>query len=343
MTGGRLLHCVVIGVLTTVLALQSSGVMGAPSVDPRSGPTHLPPAALLLAQRLGISSQPVVGDQANGMGRPWAVWFPRTIKPGWVGAGNIPKRYLPLVGPALFVGPRGAQGQFHYFNPGPIRTSDGNDAYHGPPLTRAHGIRLAYAWLQAIGVPIPRGSPYIQIRSGMTVIGGTGLCCYRSLAVLSWGGKPDASGMVWSARETMYVADAGTVVEADFGPLTPSSTDGLSQPCPGRSHADANGIVQGQWCFGYAGAVWRMIIGEIGNHGPWVDDPNEMADIGAAYVRRGSAALKDIGRSRRVLLTAHRAVYVQSYKGVLYRMTFVPAFPSLPGSIWELVRVQRAR
>lgn len=322
--------------------MASGPAAGARGIQRPSALTPVPPAASLLAQRLGISSRPFVGDQANGIGGPWTVWFPRTIKRSWVGPGNIPNRYLPLVGRALFVGPRGAKGTFHYYNPGPIHTADGNDAYHGPPLTRARGRRIAYAWLRSIGAPVPRGSPYVQVRSGMTVIGGTGLCCYRSLAVLSWNGERDRWGNVWSAADMIYVADAGIVVEADIGSLFPSSFDAFSQPCPGRAHSDANGVARGAWCFAYAGAVPRMIIGEIGDHGPWVDDPSQMADIGAAYVRSGHADPKRAGRRRLVRLTARRAVFVQSYRGVPYRMTFVPAFPGLAGSIWEMVRVQRS-
>lgn len=342
----RLAQCVLIaGALITLSARESTTApaVGARSIGLHSALNPVPPAASALARRLGISSHPLVGDQAAGMGGPWTVWFPRTIRPRWIGPGNVANRYLPFIGPALFVGPRGAKGEFHYYNPGPIRTSHGTDSYQGAPLTRVRGIQLAYAWLRAIGTPIPRGSPYVQVRRGMTVIGGTGLCCYRSLVVLSWRWtERDSFGNVWSAADMIYVADAGTIVEADIGPLESPSGYGFSHPCPGRAHPDTNGIALGAWCFDYARAVRTMIIGDIGGHSPWVDDPNEIAHIGASYVLQGNADPRHVGHRRQVLLTSQRAVYVQSYKGVPYRMTFVPAFPGLAGSIWELARVQRA-
>jgi hypothetical protein len=41
----------------------------------------------------------------------------------------------------------------------------------------------------------------------------------------------------------------------------------------------------------------------------------------------------------RLSLTARQAVYVQSCRGVSYRVVLVPIFPGLVGSTWELARV----
>ncbi len=78
-----------------------------------------------------------------------------------------------------------------------------------------------------------------------------------------------------------------------------------------------------------------MIVGDIGNHSPWVDDPEMMAGVPVT----GSGP--QCGRHHRLALTAQRAVYRQSCLGVRYRITLVPAFPGLVGSIWELVKVER--
>ncbi len=335
-------YALIAGLVSTLLAMSLATALASPlaSAAHHAGSGPAPPAAQLLARRLGITSHPFVGSQPAGIPRGWTAWFPRAVKPAWLGPGNVPSRHLALTGPALFAGPLGARGEFHYYNPGSVEHR--GDRYRGAPLTRARGIHLAYAWLHAVGAPIPHGSPYVQVRSGMTVIGGTGLCCYRSLAVLSWNGKRDSFGNVWSAANMIYVADAGMVVEADIGPLMTSSGYGFSHPCAGQTHRDTTGIVVGPWCFDYANAVRTMIIGDIGGHSSWVDDPAYLAEIDAASLNHQGYNPKLTGPRRQLILGSQRAVYVQAYKGVPYRMTFVPAFPGLIGSIWELVRVRRA-
>ncbi len=47
------------------------------------------------------------------------------------------------------------------------------------------------------------------------------------------------------------------------------------------------------------------------------------------------------GPSHCVSLKDTHAVYTETYRSVRDRMTLVPAFPSLPGSIWELEKVER--
>ncbi len=343
MKRARLLcYALIAGLISTPVAMSLATALASPvgSAGPHAGPSPAPPAAQSLARRLGITSHPFVGNQPAGIPRGWTAWFPRAVKPAWLGPGNVPSRHLALTGPALFAGPLGAKGEFHYYSPGSVEQR--GDRYRGAPLTGARGIHIAYAWLHAIGAPIPQGSPYLQVRSGMTVIGGTGLCCYRSLAVLSWNGKRDSFGNVWSAADMIYVADAGTVVEADIGPLMTSSGYGFSHPCAGQTHRDTTGIVAGPWCFEYASAVRTMIIGDIGGHSSWVDNPEQQADIDQATLNRQGYNPKRTGPRRQVIFSPQRAVYVQAYKGVSYRMTFVPAFPGLIGSIWELIRVQRA-
>ena len=336
-------YALIAGLVSTLVAMGCATALATPvaSNRPHAGSSPVLAAARALARRLGTTSHPFVGNQPTGTTRGWTAWFPRDIKPESLGPANVPSRHLDLIGPALFVGPQGARGEFHYYNPGSVEQR--GDTYRGASLTRSHAIHLAYAWMHAIGAPVPRGSPYVQVRSGMTVIGGTGLCCYRSLAVLSWNGKRDSFGNVRSAADMIYVADAGTVVEADIGPLMTPSGYGFSHPCPGQTHRDTTGIVVGSWCFAYASAVRTMIIGDIGGHSSWVDNPAYLAEIDAASLNRQGHNPKYIGPRRRLIFSPQRAVYVQAYKGVPYRMTFVPAFPGLIGSIWELVRVQRAR
>jgi hypothetical protein len=125
------------GVLLFALLIHPGWVRAAPEAADR-----VPLAAQALANRLGLHSAPVVGDQPQGSGRPWTVWFPRIIKPGSVGPGNVPRRYLYANGPALFTGPRGALGEFHYFDSSPL-SRFGADTYRGPPLTQARAVAIA--------------------------------------------------------------------------------------------------------------------------------------------------------------------------------------------------------
>jgi len=97
-------------------------------------------------------------------------------------------------------------------------------------------------------------------------------------------------------------------------------------------------VIVGQWCFAYRWAVRTMIVGDIGGHSSWVNDPGMLADL---VITDRTLVGQFLKRAHRIMMTPNRAVYVQSYRGVPYRMTFVPAFPGLAGSIWELVRVTR--
>jgi hypothetical protein len=257
-----------------------------------------------------------------------------------------------MSGPALFTGSQGAKGEFHYYNDALIRQRLGADPYRGKPLTRSRGIRIAYAWLRAIGAPIPHGSSYVQLRPGMTVIGGTGLCCFKSLAVLAWNGKRDSFGNIWSASDMIYVADAGTIVEADIGPLTDTDGNALSHPCSTPNHSagdgarglriiraakrDRNGIAVGAWCFDYARAARGTIIAEIGNHGSWVNDPRQLMILPCGTGSRGPLQKP----FKLLVLNAREAVFRQKCGQVTYRSTLVPAFPGLVGSIWELSAIR---
>ncbi len=288
--------------------------------------------ARLLARRLGIRGTPVIGDQPNDRDKPWSVWFPRAISPGSLQPGNVPHRYLQMTAPALFAGPKGALGEFHYFN-STILSRFGGDSYRGPQLTRLRVLALAHAWFRRAGAPWPRGTFHVVLRSGTTIIGGTGLCCFHVLDQIYWGGRQDQFGIVQSPAAEIYLADRGTVVQVDIGPVMNPGGYGFSQPCPGRTHRDRNGAVLGAWCFDYAGAVRTMIVAEIGNHSAWVDDPDFMGLVPGIGPKGGP--------SHRVSLTATQADYTETYRGVRYRVTLVPAFPGLPGSIWELEKVER--
>lgn len=326
--------------LIALIALSSAVAI----VPQQSIAAGAPSTAQALAHRLGIHTAPIVGNQPQGQGGPWTVWFPRFIRPAEVGLGNVNRVYLPMSGPALFTGPRGARGEFHYFNPAPLGYSaarTGRDRYHGPRLPAQRAVRIALQWLRTAGAPVPHGKRHVQLGSGGTDIGGTGLCCFNVLDIVHWGGSQDASGFVRDATGIVYIADAGTVVEADIGSLPDAHMDEFFYPCPGHTTRVANGIHLGVWCFHYAIAVRHLIVADIGNHSSWVTDPGMLADLGATYVTRGPARPSAVGPPRQILLTPRRAVYAQSYRGVRYRMTLVPAFPGLAGSVWELVRITR--
>lgn len=312
----------------------SAPVMAARGLFSAAQPAGVSQPARELARRLGIASQAFVGNQMAGRGGPWTAWFPRSVAEGWVAPGGVPTQYLPLAGPALFAGPGGADGQFHYFNPGPVLRSGGSDPYRGSALTRARAMRVVVRWLHRAGAPIPRVSLRVRLGSGATSIGGTGLCCYRSLAAISWGTTSSAAGVI-------YVADRGTVVQADIGP-PPASSGGLSRPCAGQVRADANGVALGDWCFSYPEAVRAMIVSDIGNHSPWLHDPAQVAAGVFASALPAKGDTRPVVRQRKRLLSRERAVFIDTYRNVTYRLTLVPAFPRLVGSIWEVVGVKHA-
>jgi hypothetical protein len=176
----------------------------------------IPAPVAELARRLGIHGRAVVGDQPRGAGRPWVIWYPRLIRPGSVGPANVPHCAAYPSGPALFSGPRGARGEFHFFDASPL-TRFGGDPYRGPPLTATRAMQIALQWLQHAQVPIPRAPMHTVVRTGTTDIGGTGLCCFKSLAFIYWGKARPVLAEAPSLLLGMYVADGGTVVQADKG------------------------------------------------------------------------------------------------------------------------------
>jgi len=329
-----LVAAVVIVVAAVLHLHQSQRGPHLPQVGP-SLPTvlHGPPSpARSLASRLGIRGMPAIGVQPNGRHTPWSVWFPRAIAPGSLRLGNVPHRHLQMSGPALFAGPTGASGEFHYFN-STILSWFGGDSYRGPQLIRQQVIAIAHAWFRRTGEPWPPGHFHVALGFATTFIGGTGRCCFHILDQIYWGGRQDRFGIVENPSAEIYIADRGTVVQVDTGPVMNLGGYGFSQPFPGRTHRDRNGIILGIWCFDYASAVRTMIVANIGGHSSGVNDPDQMGFVSGIGPKGGP--------SHRVSLKDTHAVYTETYRGVRYRMTLVPAFPSLPGSIWELEKVER--
>jgi hypothetical protein len=329
----RRLPSLVAACLVSVASFQtrSAAAMAQAGADLR----RAPPAALALALRLGLQSTPFVGDQPNGSGRPWTVWFPRSIPPGSVGPANVPRRYLYASGPALFSGSRGARGEFHYFNSSSL-SRFGSDTYRGRPLTRGHAVDIALHWLRTAGAPIPSGLLHVRVGRGTTDIGGTGLCCFTSLAMVYWGRDVPSEGFLPEARYDVYVADAGAVVQVDMGAPAAEDAETLAHPCPG-DRRDRQGVALGPWCFSYPAAARGIIFSGIGGHDGWSHDPDMLATLPL------SAAHGRAGPLRRIALTASRAVYRRAVGGTTYQVTLVPAFPGLIGSTWEVIRVQVIR
>jgi hypothetical protein len=330
---------VAVALLFAPLVVIPSGSVSS-AHDSDTALTSPPPPAVQLATRLGLKGAPVVGASRYGQGGPWSVWLPRLIKKHWVARGNIPSRWLPPTGPSLFVGPLGAKGEFHYFDDRLLRlgtASGGPDTYKGPRLSRRRVEQIAVAWLRTSGAPLPQRRLHILQRSGMTVIGGTGLCCFSSLSIVYWEGNT-REPFVGRASSVMYIADAGIVVQADIRGLPDGPPFGFSAPCTGRTHMDQNGVAIGTWCFSYPGAVHHLIVGEIANHQSWVDDPRQLVTLlsGGAH-----ASHPPTGPRRRIALSSTVAVFEEGYRGTTYRITLQPAFPGLVGSPWEETGIRR--
>ncbi len=261
---------------------------------PQVGPSpltvlHDPPSpARSLASRLGIRGMPAIGVQPNGRDKPRSVWFPRAIVPGRLRPGNVPHRHLQMSGPALFAGPTGASGEFHYLN-SRILNRFGGDGYRGPQLIRRQVIAIARAWFRRRGAPWPPGHFHFALGFATTFIGGTGRCCFHILDQIYWGGRQDHFGIVENPSAEIYIADRGTVVQVDTGPVMSLGGYGFSQPFPGRTHRDRNGIVFGIWCFDYASAVCTMIVAVIGGHSSWSTTRTKWASCRGLARRAGRA------------------------------------------------------
>jgi hypothetical protein len=171
---------------------------------------------------------------------------------------------------------------------------------------------------------------------GTTDIGGTGLCCFKSLAMVYWGRSVASEGFLRETKYDVYVADAGTVVEVDMKAPAAKDAETLAHPCPGDQR-DRRGVALGRWCFSYPGAAHGIIFSGIGGHDGWTHEPDMLATFPLPFVH------DRVGPLRRISLTAARAVYRRTVGGTTYQVTLVPAFPGLIGSTWEIARVRVMR
>jgi hypothetical protein len=241
--------------------------------------------------------------------------------------------------PALFVGPQGGRGEFHYFNAEWL-SEGGTDTNSVPAVSLRRAKTIALDFLRTSGAAIPPVPVHLYTHWRTTVVGGTGICCYHTITVVAWGGKVDVWGTPVGSLAMVYVADGGAVVQADVVPRGVRATRTHVHVC-GSSNVDANGVVVGTFCFDYRAAAAATMTSDIGGHSPWRLDPAEMAfpTLGPRVNRQTVMW----GSGRLIARTARRAVYQRTMNGVPYRMTLVPAFTGLQWTAWELVRVQRMR
>lgn len=318
-------------VALTLIATLSAVLAGSGRVqatgEPITSPARtagVPPAAALLARRLGLQGHPFVGDQPQGSGGPWALWFPGANSRGRCGYTGRP---------ALFSGPTGVRGPFHFFDSSPL-THCGADPYHGPRLSRARTISVALAWLRHAGAAVPKSTMHVYMGSDTTIIGGTGLCCFRSLGLVYWGAGPTRHDALPAPRNAVYVADRGTVVQVDME--GPAAAEAASHPCAG-AHPDHQGVMVGRWCFSYVDAAGNVAFSRIGGHDGWRAEPAQVA-----YTALHPVAAK-IDRIRHIARSRSRAIFRLVARGTRYEVTLVPAFPGLGGAPWEITRVRVVR
>jgi hypothetical protein len=277
-------------------------------------------AARELAQRLGITGRPVVGNEAYGQGRPWYVWLPTDFRSGR---------------PALFTSSYGAQGEFHYFALGPI-AGHRTDTFHGR-VTDRQLIMVAGTWLKHAGVRVPPGEPHVSPNARGTIIGGTGLCCYARLNSVFWSGANVEYHAV-----VVYVADGRTVVQADVAPAAPILSQ-LGGCVPhihvGHGARPPGGVALGIPCFGYSDAARAQMNLSLGGHQPEMANPIWVAS------RFGIGARPALAHGRPVLAQASASgrTYRFQYTGRTYAVSVVPAFPGLRGTVWEVAEVQAIR
>ena len=290
---------------------------------------QVPPAAAILALHLHIGTRAIVGDQPRGRGGPWAIWL--TTRRGSVEAA----------GQVLSTGPKGAAGPSHYYYPRALHHN--KDVLHGRIVSASEAVKIARSWLRKAGVEAPRGKLHVVTGANVTVIGlANGLCCFETaLTRVSWGGAVDQFGRS-NASATVYVANGGTVVQADVKnrKMSPTFASGeVSSPCPGHTTRDRNAVAVGLWCFSYPAAADLQMMVSVGAHETWARDPRQ---IGNGFTRGSRIRGGEQGPLHAVSVTSRRAVYSIRVRGMMYRLTLVPAFPELPGSIWELTRVEHS-
>jgi hypothetical protein len=140
---------------------------------------------------------------------------------------------------------------------------------------------------------------------------------------------------------TVYVADAGDVVQADVADGKEASPP---RSCEHQNRRDKSGVPLGPTgCFAYAGAAAAAMEILIGGHMPYLADPRTAAlsFYGLVKPLRYSG---DLGRAPVTLLRDGKAerVYLVRYRGARYRAVIQSTFPGLLGAIWFLARIDRS-
>jgi hypothetical protein len=322
------------GLVLCALLLTGASVTTTPAAGAATSPNAVPVAAQALATRLGLTGAPVLGDQPQGYGGPWALWLtkvPVTIR---TGPGTTVPAFR-AIGTVLSVGPAGATGSFDYFVL-PPGFPDYRDPYAGPPVSRTRAIRIVLAWLTKARVAIPNLPPHAKVETpGGTVLGGTGLCCYRELAVVYFSAGPDQPAPIFNAPLVAYVADGGAVVQVQVG--GGRGVAPVPSRCQRRRGRDANGVPIGPACFDDQSAASDQLVVDIGGHEPWHADPAQLVRTFADGWHL--TASPDQVPLRVVASTPGRMIYGLTARGASYQFTLIPAFPGLPGSVWQLVAI----
>jgi len=115
------------------------------------------------------------------------------------------------------------------------------------------------AWLTKAGAAIPDFPPHAKVETpGGTVLGGTGICCYRALAVVYFSAGPDQPGPIFNAPVVAYVADGGTVVQVQVG--GGRGVAPVPSRCQRRRGRDANGVPIGPACFDDQSAAGDQLV-----------------------------------------------------------------------------------
>jgi hypothetical protein len=324
------------GLVLCAVLLIGAHVPTTPAAGAATSPNAVPLAAQALATRLGLTGAPVLGDQPQGYGGPWALWLTKVPVVVRTGSGRATPTFR-ATGRILSAGPQGAEGAFAYFSL-PSGFPNGQDPYHGPPLAPARAIRLVVAWLRHAGAPVPSLPPHVQVETpGSTVMGGTGLCCFTTLAVVSFYAGPGQPGPPFTGPVVAYVADAGAIVQVNVA--TPPAGGPTPPSCDRHLQRESNAPPIGPSCFSDQAAAHDQLVVDIGGHEPWHANPSQIVRTFAfGRLRTTSPTQSPV----RVITSAPDLVIAGlTAHGMAYRFTLVPAFPGLPGSVWRLVAIDR--
>jgi hypothetical protein len=324
----------ILAVMVIALSLYATPTTANNKKAAQTSRATIPSTARELADRLGFHARPFVGNQPEGQGRPWLVWF--SLSP----SGLARRPHSLLHGSALFINTRRATVEVHYFNTNSlirntkrtlhIRTSQ-------PLVSNSSAIQVALQWLARVGIPIPAGSVHVDRHPQDHV--NIFMCCFHvPLIHVSWTPTRAWSESVFRPEINVYINAQRVVVHADVGALLTVQQRSFSHPCASHPQRDTYGTALGRWCFDYESAAHDLLVTSGSTPHSRAEDSQQISGV---FVHHGVFSHASFGQVKVLESTPTHVVYRVRRLGVSYAITFIPAFPGIAYSDWEVVLVRR--